>query len=291
MLSLLSLVACMSGPNTDGLPDNRLLIQLPTSSSSGKSLSKAEEKNWSTYYLLTAQVTDQVNGMVGFVLGLTTGIVSTQRPTTYDEDNGFAEWGPYADTLDPVETVLWVQHNDDNSYSWGYDQWPKEDETARVTVVTGEVDAGATKESSTGRFTIDFTTIHQMDPTSAIQQGSFSSEYSLSPTLSSNTVTVADYTLTSFDGVYAYAQGDAGDGTMDLKVAYDAYPGSADELHTVTSAWTPEGAGRADATLSGGDLGSQSGAASECWSTSFERVYYTEDWSSLVEGDPTLCAL
>ena len=53
MLSLLSLVACMSGPNTDGLPDNRLLIQLPTSSSSGKSLSKAEEKNWSTYYLLT----------------------------------------------------------------------------------------------------------------------------------------------------------------------------------------------------------------------------------------------
>lgn len=286
------LTACLRGPSTDVLPDDRLLIHLPEqSTTTAKSLAKAGEKNWAQYYILTAQVTESVNGMTGWVLGLTNTIVTTQRPSSYDRETEHAEWGPYAQTLDPVETVLWVTHNEDDSYSWGYDQWPKEDESGRATVVTGTVDPGATHEENTGRFTIDFTTIHTMDPTSAISGGSFTADYTLTPDGATNSVTVADFGDVTVDGTYDYTTSSAGDGTMDLTALYNAYPGDQDESHHILSQWNSEGAGRADASLSGGDLGGKTGNAAECWDTAFERVYYTEDWSSTVEGDAGKCMI
>lgn len=289
----LMLVGCMAGPDSSLLPDDRLLIKLPESSETAKSVSKAEEKEWSEYYLLTADVTEDVNGMIGFVLGLTSAIVTWQRPTTYDAEAGYAEWGPYSETLDPVETVLWIQENEDGSLNWAYDQWPKDDTSARVSVIVGEVDAGSTKEDNTGRFTIDFTTMHELDPTTEFDQGLFAADYTLNPEGAAATVDFTDFTILSTDAAYEYTSTTAGDGTMGLLVNYDITPElgtGVNEDHSIFSRWAADGSGRGDATVTGGDLGSTTYHASECWNTSFERAYYTEDWSNITEGDLGACS-
>ena len=63
------------------------------------------------------------------------------------------------------------------------------------------------------------------------------------------------------------------------------------EDFVVRSRWLPTGAGRSDARLSGGDLGSAQGIASECWDTSFDEVFYTDNVNYLpTEGSAASCA-
>jgi len=52
-----------------------------------------------------------------------------------------------------------------------------------------------------------------------------------------------------------------------------------------------DGAGRGDARLAGGDLGSTEAIASECWSTLFRRTFYTDNVNfQPTEGDVADCA-
>ena len=43
--------------------------------------------------------------------------------------------------------------------------------------------------------------------------------------------------------------------------------------------------------MAGGDLGATQAIASECWGTSFQRTFYTDNASfAPTEGDPATCA-
>jgi len=57
------------------------------------------------------------------------------------------------------------------------------------------------------------------------------------------------------------------------------------------SRWDHTGAGRADVKLAGGDFGTQTVTASECWSNAFTRVYYTDSvsWQPAM-GTSSSCA-
>ena len=57
---------------------------------------------------------------------------------------------------------------------------------------------------------------------------------------------------------------------------------------TIRSRWLATGAGRGDARITGGDLGTQQAIASECWNTLFRRSsYYTDNVNfHPTEGDP-----
>ena len=68
-------------------------------------------------------------------------------------------------------------------------------------------------------------------------------------------------------------------------------PGAAAEDSVLRSRWLPDGAGRTDARISGGDLGALEVTASECWGRNFRRVYYTDSADfAPTEGEVAACA-
>jgi hypothetical protein len=76
-----------------------------------------------------------------------------------------------------------------------------------------------------------------------------------------------------------------------FNVTADAGGTALPENVVIRSRWQSDGAGRGDARLAGGDLGSAQAIASECWSSLFRRVYYTDNASfQPTEGDVASCA-
>jgi hypothetical protein len=273
------------------LPDERIAINMPLASE----LSKDADKEWSTFYLWTAEVTEDVNWMAGIVLYWVDTITTQYPPSYVNDERSEAIWGPWTEgPLDPVQTQLRVNHDlDSDAYTWGFERWPKDqDADSGVSVVTGEIDPGATREVSSGRFVVDFDSIHEMDPTEEAT-GEFAVEYEIGTDGVSGTAMFADFGPTNIDAAYAYQQTYGGEGSMDLMVDSDLDPsmgaGLSEQL-TMHSRWMADGSGRADVMVRGGDLGEQVGYATECWNSSFEAVYYAEDHTGFEEGDPSLCA-
>ncbi len=295
LISMVGLTAC-SGPGFGDdfravLPDERVLINMPTADDRAKDAADGE---WSEFYLFTAQVTEDVNSVIGFTLYMVDAITQTP-PTFVDEDRNHAVWGPYADPLDPVETVLHVQyHVETDAWTWGFEQKPKgADDSEYLTVIAGELDPGATREVHKGRFAIDFTSMQRLDPNVELT-GVFYSDYSVEEAgvqaLAALEV-IDDGDDSTWDGAYAYEQTHGGDGAMDLIWLGDATGNGQDETHVVRSRWNQSGAGRSDAYLGGGQLGELSGTVSECWDERFNAVYRIEEFLGLQneEGDPSLC--
>jgi hypothetical protein len=273
------------------LPDERIAINMPLASE----LSKDADKEWSTFYLWTAEVTEDVNWMSGIVLYWVDTITTDYPPSYVNEDRSEAIWGPWTEgPLDPVETQLRVNHElETDAYTWGFERWPKDQGAeAGVTVVAGEIDPGATRDASTGRFVVDFDTINEMDPTEGAT-GEFAVEYDLGLDGVTATAAFRDFGPTDIDAAYAYEQTYGGEGAMDLMVETDLDPaagaGLAEQL-IMHSRWMADGSGRADVLVRGGDLGDAVGYATECWNTSFEAVYYAEEHTGYEEGDASLCA-
>src|SRR5262249_47458441 len=92
---------------------------------------------------------------------------------------------------------------------------------------------------------------------------------------------------------YAYTEKPDQSGTLSFTSYGDTDdPGPAWETTTYDSSWLASGAGRADLSITGGDLGDLTVTASECWSTSFLRVYLGASVAWLpTEGIASACAL
>ncbi len=289
-VSALLLVACFQGgANTDVLPDERIQVNLPTQRDAAK-----DEVEWSEWYLFTASTTENINAMIGSVLFWVDTITSDYWPSYVDGDRNHATWGPWSTALDPVETLLWVTYDPAaDTHSWGFDQWPRNTEQSAVsTVILGEVDPGATRAISSGRFEVDFTAIHELDPTESTT-GLFEVEYDIHADGVTATAAFTEFGPEQLDAAYSYDQTFEGGGRMDLVVLADMNPESGtatDELWTTRSRWTADGAGRADVLITGGDLEERTATLTECWSDSFETVYRVESFSEVETGDPSLCA-
>lgn len=274
---------------TEVLPDDRIEINLPVGTGA-----KAD-KEWATYYLLTADVTEEINTLIAVPLYWVDTITTRYPPTYVNEEKTEATWGPWNEgALDPAETQLSVQHDTATDiYTWGFERWPKEStEEEAVAVIAGTIDPGATREISTGRFTIDFTANHEIDPTDEAT-GLFSVDYDIHADGVTAVASFEGYGPYAIDATYSYDQLFDGEGAMDLGVISDLNPGSgtgSSETWLVRSRWMADGSGRADVMATGGDLGDVVAHASECWDSTFQRVYYTLDLDGTVEGDPTLCA-
>jgi hypothetical protein len=286
----LALPACfVQDPLVEILPDERVEVNLPLASAFAK-----DDDDWATLYLFTASTTEDINRMVGTVLFWVDTITHDYRPSYVDASETNATWGPWATALDPVYTLLWVTRDPDTDITtWGFDQWPRDAERdASSPVVQGTVDPGATREVSTGRFSIDFDAIHALDPTEEAT-GQFAVDYDIGADGVSGTATFIDFGPDAIDADYAYDQTFDGEGRMDLAVVSDLNPGGGsglEETWDVRSRWLASGAGRADVRVTGGDLGATEATVSECWDTSFARVYYRESLSGTEEGDPGACA-
>jgi hypothetical protein len=292
----LVLVACTGSTSPyheDLLPtQEKVQVNMPVDEASAKDETAG---GFARYYAVTRTVTEDVNGMIAFVLG-TVGYVTTLEPQWSDADEKTAMWGPYSDSgLDPVETGLWVRQEDDASYTWAIFQEPKggDPATDAIAIVAGVVDAGSTRDDATGNFVVDFDTASSLDPAVGLA-GTFAVDYDYDAEGVAAVAGFSNYGTVDgerYDAAYAYDEDYAGAGSMDLAWLDDVNATGTDEVLAMRTRWESTGDGRSDAIVTGGDLGVDSVTASECWGSDFAESYWT-DSIGLYEaaGDVGACA-
>ncbi len=251
------------------------------------------------YYVVTRNVTRTLNAGAGWVLVLVHAIVNT--PPTTVEGNVYT-WGPGSKALDPADYRLIVTANDDNSFDWTLDGRSKIEANAEFeSLIFGHAIPGEIENRGRGSFTIDFDAAERVNPIDNEPEGLVTVEYNLEdpddgiPALQ---MTIDGRQLDD-NGIeqdvhFEYAYDEASDGSGDFKFKINGDlddDGSLQEEALIHSRWLPTGAGRADLRVKGGDLDTLVVEASECWSSSFGRVYYADnqDWMPS-EGEESSCS-
>lgn len=238
------------------------------------------------YYLFTRHIFDGVNLGTGWILG-TVQLIVAYPPSNVE--NKTATWGPASEAENPAEWRLVVTKGDDNSYTYSFEGRPKGTNGAFKPTLEG------TAKGKTGHFVLDFDAANELDPArlgADSESGTTTVDYDISQLPSTITASVRPTGEAYYD-VTVTRQIDGG-GLVDITSHDDLDTAKNTKLEDVTmnSRWISSGAGRADVTVSGGDLADPPGTVTitECWSPSFERSYYTDSAGlAMTEGNITLC--
>ena len=258
---------------------------------------------YATYYLFTRGVRDGVNRITALVLGTVWYIVNT-KPSRYDGEE--AVWGPYTDSLEPATWRFRVTHQAGQEYDYFLEGRPKastSDQDYR-TVLSGVGYAKSDERHGDGTFTIDLDVaraldpvVHQNDSGTVIVSHDLpatiteeflplprSIEVSLLPSNSAAHLHIVSIAREDMSGTLAI------DGLSDI----DESKNTALEDVTVMSAWNPQGEGRSDVTLAGGDIPPALSPVTivECWDRQFKQSYY-EDSAGIAatSGNISACAV
>jgi hypothetical protein len=250
------------------------------------------------YYVVTRTISRDLNASAAWVL-LTVHFIVQFPPTSSDGDT--YTWGPYRDALDPAEWRLTVTETAGGSYDWNLDGRSKIVAGASFeSLIWGNAVPGVQDNRGTGDFTIDFDAAERVNPIDNDARGQVAVTYDLENR--DGTTATLEMAIDSYDTDadgndvpvhfdYGYAEVDDGAGELLFAIHGDlGDDGSLAEDAEIRSSWLATGAGRADVTARGGDLGTLEVSATECWNTSFARVYYSDsqEWMP-TEGDPADC--
>ena len=270
-----------------GLPTKEMVqVDFPASSSQGLQ-SEGELRNAKTStalqgqlsdgYVLTRSATGSVNGGTVFVLGLLKAI--TDNPPTTQSGNS-AVWGPGHDTLSRNTYRLTVTNTKGNEYAYKLEGKANEAPDSTFVPVLSGTHVAVSDDVGHGGFLLDWDAAATL-PEHDNNIGSAFIGYGNDG--DSGAVAV----LARFEGVrdqdtggtvnanYAYAAVPNVGGAFEFAVRKNMNPadGSTLENFTIKSRWLPSGAGRADAQVSGGDLGANQATWNECWDGSFLSQY------------------
>jgi hypothetical protein len=223
-----------------------------------------------------------------------------QTPPTTVDGNVYT-WGPGSKALDPADYRLIVTENDNGSFDWTLDGRSKIDANAVFeSVVFGNAVPGAIPERGNGSFTLDFDASERVNPVDNEPVGLVTVEYDLEGGQGFSTLNMTIDSREADDaGVeqdvhfdYDYAEDLDGNGNFSFTINGDLEDdGSLKETALIRSRWLPTGAGRADVRVQGGDLADLVVEASECWSTSFGRVFYADNQNWMPsEGSESDCS-
>ncbi len=251
---------------------------------------------WAKYYGFTRHVRKSVNQVAGAVLGSVWIIVHT-KPTSVDEKE--ATWGPWTDSLEPVTYQFRVTEVAEDEYEYRLEGRPKNTQGEFRTVLLGKGWGKGHTSHGDGSFMLDLDVAHELDPFNG-ETGKVKITHDLPPNITSDlfsqprTIT-AEVTPSGTDEWYTVTSKSEADGTGTLKV--DAFTDADDSNTTkkedilILSQWNATGAGRADITLTGGDLPFEKVSAVECWGSDFFQVYYEDSVGyASKEGDVSACA-
>ncbi|CAN5117841.1 hypothetical protein BH11MYX1_BH11MYX1_06090 [soil metagenome] len=263
---------------------DQVSIKLPTA---GQSRTVGQ---LATYYLTTRVATLTFNGGAAWVLTLLHTIV--QFPVTSVSGNTYT-WGPWSNALDPAEYRLDVVANGDGTFGYALSGRNKTQTGAQFQmIITGDADPTPGELQGNGHFTLDLDASHSVDPIDhPTDKGVIDASYDLAAKkLSLHIATTDDHGAPAVAD-YAYAEGADGSGDMTFNILGNAGGTATPEQMTMRSRWTAAGAGRGDARIAGGDLGTIQAIGSECWGTDYRRTYYTDNASfEPTEGDVAACA-
>jgi hypothetical protein len=257
-------------------------IKLPAS---GKTLGEL-----ANYYVVTRDVTHTLNGGTGWVLVLIHAIV--QYPVTSISGNVYT-WGPWSETLEPAEYKLDVTANLDGTYDYQLSGRNKTvaGSTFEV-VIDGYADPRAGDLQGSGDFSLDFDAGRRVNPVDAGDaKGKITINYDLAARHIDMLAQAPDANGNPAMFEYGYNEALDGGGDMVFNVTADGGGTALAEKIVIRSRWQSDGAGRGDARLAGGDLGTAQAIASECWNPLFRRVFYTDNVNfEPTEGDVAQCA-
>ncbi len=277
----------------DGTPTDQIDRALPTANQVKINLPEGQTRtvgDLASYYLVTRNVTRTFNGGSAWVLTLIHAIV--QYPVTSVSGNTYT-WGPWSDALDPAEYRLDVVANSDGTFDYTLSGRNKTIAGSQFEmVITGNADPTPGELQGNGEFLLDFDASKRVDPIdNANAKGTVDVRYDLAARHLDLHINSTDDNGAPAIADYAYSEGADGSGDMTFDVSGDAGGTALLEEMTVRSRWTAAGAGRGDARVAGGDLGTAQAIASECWGQDFRRVYYTDNVNfQATEGDPGACA-
>ncbi len=242
------------------------------------------------WYVATRGVTRTFNGGAGWVLVLIHTIV--QYPVTTVSGDTYT-WGPWSDALDPAEYKLDVRDMGDGTYAYQLSGRSKTEAGAQFEVIIdGDADPRPGDLKGNGQFLIDFDAGKRVNPIDSDPdaRGTVDVRYDLAARHLDLTIMSTDAQGQPVLADYAYNETLDGGGDMIFSVDADAGGTSLAENVILRSRWQPDGEGRADARLSGGDLATGA-TASECWNGSFRRTFYTDSVNfAPTEGDVAQCA-
>jgi hypothetical protein len=250
--------------------------------------------NYAEWYGFTREVRDGVNVVTGVILGSVWLIVHTE-PSEVETDE--AIWGPYTDALDPVAWRFRVTRVAEGTYDYALEGRPKasqSDDDYRA-VLTGVGYGKRDERHGDGEFKIDLDVARELDPFKhEADSGFVRISHDLPADITEHlgalprsiTAEVRPSATSEWFTVTSRANSD-GTGQIDVDAFADTDETklTLPETVNVASRWAADGAGRADITISGGDLDPDPGAVSavECWGADFARSYYSDS----VEFKPT----
>jgi hypothetical protein len=291
----------------DALPEaNHVSVTGPEQDSSGKKTlstgnGSADVAEW---YAFTRNVRDGVNAVTRDVL---TGVWLVVHSAPSKVGTDFAEWGPYTDALDPAAYRLRVQRGADGVYDYRLEGRPRasSSDADYVAVLVGKGYGRLDPRHGDGEFTIDLDAAKALDPIKhRDDSGTVSITHDLPADNPGALPRVIAAELDPAGDAWVHITSDAkadhtGSISVDAHADTDASKLTALEDVTLISRWHADGAGRADLSISGGDLPATIPVVtgSECWNTSFARVYYADsvafqpnygDSSACVFTDPAL---
>lgn len=292
----LSLVACVKQDDASDidrvLPTaDQVSIKLKDNNGAARVTQQDVIGQTAGWYVATRDVTRTFNGGSAWVLTLIHAIV--KFPVTSTSGNT-STWGPWHDgPLSPAEYKLDVRAVGDGTYTYQLSGKSRTLANAQFEVVIdGKADPRAGEAKGSGEFLIDFEAGKRVNPVDgANDKGSVSARYDLAAHHLDLTIMSTDALGRPVDADYAYNDTADGGGNMTFGINTNLGGGAANEQITLRSRWLATGAGRADARLAGGDLGTTQAIASECWDIGFRQVYYTDSVNFLpTVGAVSACA-
>lgn len=283
----------------DAVPTTAALsVELPGGRTEGASgqTSQALTAERAELYNLTYAISREVNGWVRTGLQIVEAIVAFP-PTTFEP--GRAVWGPFTPALEPLSWQLEVKKLGDNeAYDYALSARRKDDlEGEFRTVLAGTSTKGEplTFSGYRGEYTLYLNELHALEPVLHPGIGTIVATYDTTGEQRSIAMTMtafSDGEEAVKDGSYRYLERADGSGEFRVEGRTDLEEnGSAEEDLVVKSAWNAQGAGRGDAHFSGGDLApGLTVSATECWDTSFARVFYQDSVQAVpVVGEAASC--
>ena len=300
--TLLVCAGCGAGPASSdsflaALPTRQTLeVTAPTARApaalSGRSASMLGET--ASLYVLTRQMTGQVNGIVGGPLD-TLGDITRTPPAAVSADS--AVWGPFSDPLSPVVARLLVTRLAPGAHRFVLELRPRSGgDPDFAPFLQGASTGAAPGGPSQGAFTLDLDLAHRLDPVGTPAEGQVVAGWAVVPDgrqvqVHLGGVHAGSDPSTTADIVSAMRPDGSGTLAFDARANLVGGP-DALEAGKVGARWNPSGAGRADVEVHDGDA-ADGGQLTECWDTSFGRVYargVSPDGGVASEGDPAACA-
>lgn len=245
---------------------------------------------YASFYEFTRQITDGVDDTTFGIIAAIAAVTS-YPPTTIDDSH--AVWGPGGDALDPVDWRVTVTEIATNEFDYEVDGRPhgSTSDSDFQAIVKGHGYGRSHPSYRSGTLTVYASVLQALDPsestggTAAITYDARAYPHTV----------VADLTTSDGSGQWydASVTHDAdGGGELVLTALADVStpPDGNNESVDENSRWESTGAGRADIEMTGGDFGSTTVKASQCWSASFAQTYYTDNVSyQPTAGDASAC--